>query len=280
MLSTKQKIAIARGISRVVCVGRKLAGKGAKGVFERKGLRYELDLQEGIDLSIFLFGAFEPDVVAAYRSVLADGAVALDIGANVGAHSLGMAALVGPNRKVIAIEPTDWAFGKLSRNVALNPGIAPRIERVQGFVAADAEDPLPGDICSSWPLDASTSQALDISQGREFPTTGARVVTLAGICAEFGLSRIDVIKLDVDGHEIEVLEGGLAVIEKYHPAIVIELAPYVFAEGDASVVRILEMLAGIGYRTARHGKAALQLSAPMEIVARIPQTGGINVLVQ
>ncbi|HEY8900008.1 MAG TPA: FkbM family methyltransferase [Chthoniobacterales bacterium] len=280
MLSTKQKIGVARLLSRAACAARKLAGHSSRDIFHRGGLAYELDLHEGIDLSIYLFGAFEPDVVAYYTPVLREGSVVLDIGANIGAHALRMASLVGDSGKVVAIEPTDWAFAKLTRNVGLNAAIAPRIERVQGFVAANAGEVLPGDICSSWPLDAGDSSGLDESQGRSFPTTGARVVTLAGLCEEFELLKIDLIKLDVDGHEINVLEGGLGVIERFRPAIVIELAPYVFANGDGDVCRILEMLASVGYRTAAHGRARLSLSEPRAVLSRIPKNGGINVMIQ
>lgn len=280
MLSTKYKIAIARLLSRIVCTGRALTGKGTRGVFTRGGLTYELDLQEGIDLSVYLFGAFEADVVAYYKSSLRKGSVALDIGANIGAHTLRMASLVETTGRVVAIEPTDWAFAKLTRNVKLNPDVAPQIKCVQGFVAAEERNSLPDDICSSWPLSDKDAGGLDSSMGRAFPTTGARVVTLGRLCEEFSLSRIDLIKIDVDGNEIEVLEGGLELIRQFHPTIIIELAPYVFTSGESDVLRIIELLAGADYRTARHGRTELPLSDPAAIISRIPKDGGINVLVK
>ena len=64
MLNTRQKIALAKVVHTAVKLGRRLIGKPMRDRFTRGGLRWELDLDEGIDFSIFLFGAFEKDAVA------------------------------------------------------------------------------------------------------------------------------------------------------------------------------------------------------------------------
>ncbi len=93
----------------------------------RRGVAWTLDLREGIDFSIWLLGAFELSTVRAYQRILRPGAIVLDIGANIGAHTLHLARAVGTEGKVWAIEPTDYAMGKLKTNIALNPELAPRI---------------------------------------------------------------------------------------------------------------------------------------------------------
>ena len=57
---------------------------------------WELDLREGIDFAIYLQGGFEPAALAGGVGVVKPGSVALDIGANIGSHTLPLAQIVGP----------------------------------------------------------------------------------------------------------------------------------------------------------------------------------------
>src|SRR4030095_4914874 len=116
MLRTTTKIGPAKGLSHAISRGRRLAGLGSQTEVVRDGLRWQLDLCEGIDLALYL-GIFETDSVSVVRRLLEPGAVVLDIGANIGAHTLPMARRVGPNGKVYAFEPTQFAFQKLQNNI-------------------------------------------------------------------------------------------------------------------------------------------------------------------
>ena len=66
-------------------------------------------------------GAFEKRTVAAYSRLVRPGMTVIDIGANIGAHTLPLAKLVGPTGRVIAVEPTIWAVERLRANLDLNP---------------------------------------------------------------------------------------------------------------------------------------------------------------
>jgi hypothetical protein len=59
MLSTRAKIALAAIVHRFVSASRRVAGHGPNVEVRRSGLRWALDLEEGIDFSIWLLGAFE-----------------------------------------------------------------------------------------------------------------------------------------------------------------------------------------------------------------------------
>src|SRR2546423_292610 len=83
------------------------------------GITFDLDLSEVIDTSIYL-GRYEPDVTAAFERFCRPGDQVLDIGANVGAHTLRLAKLAGETGRVYAFEPMDYAYAKLIQNVALN----------------------------------------------------------------------------------------------------------------------------------------------------------------
>src|SRR5262245_26854893 len=128
MLKTKTKIRAAGSLSRGIGAIRRLAGLTENVVtVRRRGLWWHLDLREAIDFAIYLFGAWEGSTVRRYQKVIQPRMVALDIGANIGAHTLPMSQLVGPAGQVYSFEPTLYAFEKLQKNLSLNRDLASRI---------------------------------------------------------------------------------------------------------------------------------------------------------
>ena len=85
ILNTRTKLAIARALNRTLLCGRSLVGLDTKAQVRRHGIVWDLDLEEGIDLSIYLFGCFEPMTSRALQRLVKP---VLDIGANIGAHTL------------------------------------------------------------------------------------------------------------------------------------------------------------------------------------------------
>jgi hypothetical protein len=69
------------------------------------GINYELDLREVIDSQMFYAGSREPNTSKALEMLCRKGDLVLDIGANIGSHTLPMAKMVGENGEVIAFEP-------------------------------------------------------------------------------------------------------------------------------------------------------------------------------
>ena len=95
------------------------------GIFRYKKVRrgrinWKLDISEGIDLSIFIFGNFEKKLIKIVNK-LSDkkNFDIIDIGANIGAHTLQFAKEY-PGTNIFAVEPTDFAYEKLCKNVRLN----------------------------------------------------------------------------------------------------------------------------------------------------------------
>ena len=201
-LNTAQKIKIAQLASSCVLLARRLIGRGTTATVQRGGVQWQLDLREGIDFSIYLLGAFEPSTVRAYSRVITPGATIVDIGANVGAHTLFLARLCGASGRVVAFEPTQYAFDKLQRNVELNPDIARRVSCQQVMLVATANSAVEQAIYSSWPLQNSVDSELHAQhKGRLMATAGATAETLDGALQRLGVHKVDFVKLDVDGHE-------------------------------------------------------------------------------
>lgn len=278
--STQTKLRMARLASKIICFCRGMVGLSSTSVFNRRCISYELDLNEGIDLAIFLFGSFEPDVVGYYSRVLGNGSVAIDVGANIGAHTLRMAELCGNSGLVIGVEPTGWAFNKLTRNMALNPSLRSRIRAVQAFLGQSSNRSVPLKVCSSWPMNVRPNSKEARSKGKSHSTAGAIPTSLDELVNQIGVPKLNLLKLDVDGHEFDVLLGASKALRRFKPAIVIELAPYVFKDGHVSVIKILQQLHDIGYKKIQLGRHQKNLRDAKKIVKIIPQNGGINCLIQ
>src|SRR5260221_12509467 len=105
MLTTKTKIALAGLAYRTIAKSRGLLGKSKRVEVRRGGVRGGLDLEEGIDFSIYLLGAFERSTVATLRALVKAGDIVLDIGGNIGAHQLGWAKNGRPAAEILSISP-------------------------------------------------------------------------------------------------------------------------------------------------------------------------------
>ena len=247
------KISIARRLRRVAALFSSLTGTtGADGLVRvrRDKTNWALDLSEGIDLSIFLFGGFERSAHIAYKRLLRPGMVVIDIGANVGSHTLPLAACVDSTGRVIAIEPTTTAFQKLQANVTLNPELAGRITTIQAMISAADDLPAPKEIYASWPVDGRRSASTELHPrhgGALLSTEGAQAISLDSLVAAVSIDRIDLIKLDVDGHEMDVLQGGRRVLTEMRPRIVMELAPYTWIERGIGANAPIDLLRSLGY---------------------------------
>ena len=248
------------------------------GQFRRGGLNWQLDLNEGIDFAIYLLGAFERDLMLSYQRLIAPGATVLDIGANIGAHTLPLAKHVGPNGRVIAIEATAFAYAKLQENLSLNSELIAQTTLTQALLTASDSAPTETAIQSSWPL-VDGEAVHDMTCGAPKSTIGAKTCTLDTLLAELSLQQVDWIKLDVDGHELTVLQGSRKCLETYRPTIFMELAPYCYQDGSSDFADMVKILTSRDYDLFRlPSLTLLPQSAALLVKDEIPSKGSINIL--
>jgi FkbM family methyltransferase len=246
-LKTRYKIAGAKLLYRTISTARHAIGRSDKVITTKDGITYELDLAEGIDLAIYLFGGFEPATRAALAKCVKPGMIVLDIGANIGAHTLNLAKFVGANGRVYGFEPTDFAYAKLKNNLSLNPDLAKRIVVLQCFLTDSNSSDLPEGIWSSWPLVAGDDLHPD-HLGAKKSTIGARARTLDSVLLDNGNPAVDVVKMDVDGAECDVLSGATRMMSVNRPVFVMEWAPYSLQERGRSFEEMMSFFLPLGYR--------------------------------
>lgn len=196
------------------------------------GTTFELDLSEVIDIGIFL-DRYEPDVVEAIQRYCRPGATVFDIGANVGAHTLRFARIVGAEGKVVAFEPTDFAYRKLAKNVSLNS--FDQVTTVQLALADENSRQREIRVRASWRTDGRLT---DITSVVDF-------VQLDDWCDENSVGHVDLIKIDVDGNEFPIIYGGMKTIRRSLPVILMEVVSPHF---DNDTTNPFVLLQEIGYR--------------------------------
>lgn len=197
-----------------------------------KGTTFELDLGEMIDVALYL-EQYELEVSAALERYSAPGMTVLDIGANIGAHTLALARSVTSAGAVYAFEPTDFAFEKLTRNVSLND--VPHVRTIKAALSDHNAEGQEVAFRSSWRT----------AGGRNDRTTRVDFVRLDDWSARNGVSRVGLIKIDIDGNEFAALAGGTGLIERNHPVIVMEAVWPHFSDDSRNPFLLLRRM---GYR--------------------------------
>lgn len=237
---------------------------------QRNSLSWKLDLNEGIDLSIFLFGYFERDTTQAFQKVLKPGMHVLDIGANIGAHTLPIAKQITGSGKVYAIEPTDWAFHKLQENLNLNPALTNA--HTHQVLLTNNPNAAPKAIDASWRVDCSEIRAKSIES--------ASPLSLDEFVALHAIEKIDVIKMDVDGNEVDILKSGTQALKKYKPIMIIELCPHVLEAHGTSLNELLNLLNELGYELYDLSQKRKLPTDTKAVTQLIPAGGSINAIAQ
>lgn len=145
------------------------------------------------------FDAREREMLAAR---IRDGFCFIDIGANIGAYSLFVAAKAGPRARILAIEPQPEIFARLTYNIAQNP-----FGTVKAIACALADKP--GELTLF--LDPGNKGESSVRILRSSAATAVRVpaTTLFALMQSEGYDRLDAIKLDVEGAEDLILEPFL-----------------------------------------------------------------------
>lgn len=187
-----------------------------------------------IGRSLQIYGEWAEDEIASCAAFLVDGETIVDVGANIGTHSIALASRF-PHSEVVAFEPQALAFSLLAANVlvARTANVYPR-----NLGCAEAEKLVhvtPDYDSIGWNIGAFS--LVGASEGRP-GTLPMPLVALDNIAFK---RRVQFIKIDVEGMEEAVLAGAAKLIERDRPLIYFELLEI----DRLKVAR--EMLTKLGY---------------------------------
>jgi FkbM family methyltransferase len=210
----------------------------------KNGPRIILDSpNEYIQKTILLHGVYEPDVADAIAMATSPGELFLDIGANIGQHTL-LAAYRGVD--VIAFEPVPRIANRLKANVSLN-NLSARIQVCTSAICAfqgtatifeaEREDDGSHSLVAGVPANSISSLSV--------PTT-----TVDVHLHECGRS-LSAMKIDVEGAEARVLDGAIQTLENDRPIVIIETADRLAENIGETAVSVLRRLVDRDYRILR-----------------------------
>jgi FkbM family methyltransferase len=213
------------------------------------GVSLLLDPADDVSRTILisLSNTWESEVWDAISSGLFEGAVFLDVGAYVGYDTLRASVRVGPDGRIVAFEPNPTTLAVLranidasrAKNVVVEPIACTDIE--QTLTLFDAT--LGGNAGSS-----------SLSQGNAGPATRSYTVRgrpIDAVVRELGLTRLDVVKADVEGAELLVVRGAAETLKRFHPKLILEVVPRQLANMGTSVEELEAFVKALGYNSTR-----------------------------
>jgi FkbM family methyltransferase len=184
------------------------------------GLTYRGDLSNTIDYHVFYYGAFEKPILFFMRDTMKairlDGGVFLDIGANVGQHSLFMSQYA---KQVHAFEPYDMVRKQLEQRVCINQLKNVEIHPVG---LSNENRRLPFYAPSGRNLGIGSFDAGSVAKGNQY-CGELQVVIGDDYLQHRGIKNVDLIKIDVEGFEMNVIQGLQKTILEQQPILLIEL---------------------------------------------------------
>jgi FkbM family methyltransferase len=182
----------------------------------------------GIDIFHAAGNFYEPLELDYCREQVPPGGVIVDVGANTGNHTVYFARFLRP-RLLIPVEPVDVAANLLRTNAKLNGAVID--ERGLGLAAADA----PGVLAMTVGIEMAMAK---VGPGAVNKDT-VRAVKLDDLVPE----RVDFLKIDVEGFEMNVLRGAARIVNRDRPLILLEAT-------DATEQTVIDFLQGCNYARA------------------------------
>jgi FkbM family methyltransferase len=174
-----------------------------------------------------------------WRDWLKPGMTVIDVGANAGVYTFSAATQVGSKGKVIAIEPFPACVGYLEETCRVN-----QFDWVRVYGAAASERT--GNVRLSI---QGASELNEVIADDAVSSSSAKYIevpclTLDSLIEQEDLQSVDIMKLDAEGHEINVLKGCQSLLEKFQPVILYEN----IAGGQGNNLEVAEFLTRNGYQ--------------------------------
>ena len=253
-MKTNSKISVAK----IIFKSLSFIGFKKKIIVTRNTIKWNLDISEGIDLSIFLFGAFQQKLVKSIKKYIFYNKKSknsffniIDVGSNIGDKSLCLSKELLDsdffNFKIFTIEPTDYAFKKQINNININPLLKKKIYPNKYFISNSKAKPKK--IYSSWSLN-SKNNTHKIHKGiLKKVNKFTKNITLDNFIKKNKIKGQIILKIDVDGFEMDVLKSSIKTLKNKKPVIYIEYAPYLFNEQGNSTKDFFNFIKKYHYET-------------------------------
>lgn len=222
-----------------------LRGKGYKLVVEMRnpgGGKLLCNLDDWIPWNVFAHGSYKMEAKHEQfmLSELVGSQVVFDVGANVGYYSIQMGRILRDTGHVFAFEPISYQFGLLEKNIALNS--LTNVTKIKMIVSETTERRR---IYFSGLESTGTSSLVVKSDKYEDVDS----ITVDQFCTENGINEIDLIKIDVEGHELSVLKGMSNLLQDGKiKKLFVEIENELLSKAGTSAAQVVSFLRSFHYQ--------------------------------
>jgi FkbM family methyltransferase len=238
------------------------------------GFRMECDVSEMLQRQFYFFGTYfvEDAILACWEKAARDASVVFDIGANAGIYSLAAAA-VQPEATIHAFEPTPEIADRLRATAALNALRGVHVHEL----AVSAETGSARLIRCRGSLGTNEGMNYITTAPADSQAASIRTVSLDNFCEDHAIDRIDLLKMDIQGHEPRALEGAAGLLSRGRiGTIFTELNWAAKGVADCPASAAVRILDDAGYRFSEPGpqlqwrKSGSWMRALSDVLARRP----------
>lgn len=176
-----------------------------KGRFEYEGLTFYHDINDtSVASSILTNGIYEPELLKEIKSTLINGSTFIDGGANIGFFSLIASKIIGPKGVVIAFEPTPLTSSFLKKNIKIN-NINNVVVSNNGLSSSEKYLPF---VLTNKPEGNSIIFDKEKNLSNKNEIININTTSIDKFCINNDIQKVDLIKLDIEGQELEAIKGA------------------------------------------------------------------------
>lgn len=207
---------IGKGKYRLYETALKLVGEKPDSirVEVKDGRQFWVNLTTGMQETVFFLGEFEKEITRIAASLIREGDICLDVGANFGWYTTLLRANAGPSGAVHSFEPVPATFRELTRNCELME--SPTNVFLNNIALGDRAGTVPINLFEDLP----TGHASLSSQGRDDAITfECPMITLDSYLEEANVPDVNFVKVDIEGAEMMFLNGAKKLFAQDVPPI-------------------------------------------------------------
>jgi len=249
--------------------------------FMKSKFFYDKNSDKSIASAILTNGFYEKETLDEIRNNLFNGAVFIDGGANIGFYSILVSKIVGPRGKVICFEPTDSSYVYLIKNIKIN-------RRKNVIVEKKAISDKDKNVFLKINKNSEENSIVKVPKIRiknRKDIIKIQSITLDSYCKNKKLKKIDLIKLDIEGQELEAIKGSKNIIKNNkNIKIIFELNIANNKDGISNTKKIFQELKKLNFRFFKFllnpsiTITNLESKKNIEILKKITRRYNVNIL--
>lgn len=198
-----------------------------------------LNLEDWIQQQLYFLGDYEKEEIDFLLGYLKPGGSFADIGANIGLFTLNGAKAVGKEGCVYSFEPLPSTFQKLREHISIN-----HLSNVYAINAAVSDCNGTQNIYYNESLH-NIGMASAFSDGTPFRVES---ITFDHFVENNNITCLDVVKIDIEGAEMQALNGMERTLKKYKPVLIMEINTIALKSSGSSEQEVLNKLVNLNYR--------------------------------